>query len=66
MRHVLRIAVVVACAVELSACSYGGIATTADGKTLFVAVNGTRRRIYKCDVSPTTDDLFCRELRQIP
>lgn len=49
------------CAVTFSGCSYGGIATNADGSIVFIALNGgAQRRIYKCDVSPTTDELFVR------
>ena len=44
------------CTMAIGGCSYGGIATTADGSTVYIARNnamffGVGRRIYLCKAS---------------
>ena len=57
------------CATAVAGCTYGGLAVSPDGKTLYVARNGLfnlGRRIYQCSLNNFGETAECRALEEVP
>lgn len=61
MRQLARLGIALLCATA-AGCTYGGLATSPDGRTLYVARNGILnlgRRIYHCSLSQSGEVVDC-------
>ncbi|MBI4515817.1 MAG: hypothetical protein HY699_08385 [Deltaproteobacteria bacterium] len=61
MTRIITIGLLMGCLTVLGGCSYGGVATSGDGSTLYVTRNGgffgAGRRVFVC--KPTGDRVNC-------
>jgi hypothetical protein len=69
--RMIRMALMLLCLAALTGCSYGGIAVSPDGSTLYVARNdglffGIGRRVYACKITPQMNDMFCHTMSGEP